>query len=272
VNGKKIRLSRLFPRGKPSVIVAIDHGQTFGPMPGIEDFTAATARLGQADGVLMAPHMIRFSGDLYLGPNRPVVIARLNWNTIHCYPWGYKEGWATQAISPAAAVAMGADVLLASLVLRTGDEARDAENVGLFSSLAEECGTLGIPLIGEVFPAGGSEAEYHLERLHSYVRATCRIACELGADAIKTFYTGERFTEVTEGVPIPVFALGAEKLEREVDALELAHKAVIAGAQGVVFGRNVIQARDPTRTLQALKAVVQDGVEPRRAAAEHGLS
>jgi len=167
---------------------------------------------------------------------------------------------------------MGADVLLASLVLRTGDEARDAENVGLFSSLAEECRTLGIPLIGEVFPAGGAEAEHNLERLHSYVKIVCRVACELGADAIKTFYTGERFTEVTEGVSIPVFALGAEKLEREVDALELAHKAVIAGAQGVVFGRNVIQARDPTRTLQALKAVVQDGVEPRRAAAEHGLS
>ena len=108
MSGKKIRLSRLFPEGKPAVIVAIDHGQTFGPIPGIEDFASATALLTEADGVLMAPQMIRFSGDLYLGRNRPVVIARLNWNTVHCYPWDYREGWATQAISPAQAVALGA--------------------------------------------------------------------------------------------------------------------------------------------------------------------
>jgi DhnA family fructose-bisphosphate aldolase class Ia len=272
MNGLSIRLSRLFPNDKPSVIVAIDHGQTFGPMAGIEDFTAATANLGRADGVLMAPHMIRFSGDLYRGPGRPVVISRLNWNTVHCYPWDYREGWAAHAISPAAAVALGADVLLASLVLHTGDEARDTENVGLFSELAEGCRSLGIPLIGEVFPAGGSEAEHDLDRLHEYVKVVCRVACELGADAIKTFYTGERFTEVTGGVPIPVFALGAEKLESEVDALRLAQRAVRAGARGVVFGRNVIQAPDPGRSLLALKAVVQDGVEPDQAAQEFGLS
>jgi DhnA family fructose-bisphosphate aldolase class Ia len=271
VNGKKIRLSRLFPRGKPSVIVAIDHGQTFGPLSGLEDFTAATAKLSEADGVLMAPHMIRFSGDLFLGRNRPVAIARLNWNTVHCYPWNYREGWATQAISPASAVAMGADVLLAGLVLRTGDEARDAENVGLFSSLAEECHTLGIPLIGEVFPAGGAEVEHDLERLHAYVKATCRIACELGADAIKTFYTGRRFPEVVEGCPVPIFGLGAEKLESELDGLGLAQRQIAGGARGVVFGRNVIQARDPARFLRALKAVVQEGVAPHSAAVEYGL-
>lgn len=271
MDGKRIRLSRLFVDGKPSVIVAIDHGQTFGPLPGIEDFTAATAKLSEADGVLMAPHMIRFSGHLFLGRNRPVVIARLNWNTVHCYPWGYKQGWATPAISAASAVAMGADVLLASLVLRTGDEAHDAENVGLFSSLAEECLELGIPLIAEVFPAGGMEVEHDLERLHPYVKTVCRIACELGADAIKTFYTGERFPEIVEGCPIPIFGLGAEKLENELDALKLAQREIKGGARGVVFGRNVIQARDPAKFLRALKAVVQAEVEPQEAAAEFGL-
>ena len=271
MNGKKIRLSRLFADGKPSVIVAIDHGQTFGPLQGIEDFMAATAKLSEADGVLMAPHMIRFSGDLFLGCNRPAVIVRLNWNTVHCYPWNYREGWATQAISAASAVAMGADVLLASLVLQTGDEARDTENVGLFSRLAEECRQLGVPLIGEVFPAGGAEVEHDLDRLHSYVKVVCRIACELGADAIKTFYTGERFPEVVEGCPIPIFCLGAEKLNSELDALELAQRQIAGGAQGVVFGRNVIQARDSARFLCALKAVVHDDIDPHEVAVEYGL-
>ena len=95
----------------------------------------------------------------------------------------------------------------------------------------------------------------------------CRIICELGADAIKTFYTGERFAEVIEGAPVPVFALGAEKTPRPIDALELAHKAVKAGARGVVFGRNVIQADDPAAFLRGLKAVVQGNALPAEAAA-----
>lgn len=271
MDGKAIRLSRLFPDGKPTVIVAIDHGQTFGPLQGIEDFAAATAKLTEADGVLMAPHMIRFSGNLFLGRNRPVVIGRLNWNTIHCYPWDYREGWATQTISPATAVALGADILLASLVLQTGEEAHDAENVGLFAELAEECHKLGIPLIGEVFPAGGVEAEHDLQRLHPYVKITCRIAAELGADAIKTFYTGERFPEVVQGCPVPIFCLGAEKLENELDALKLAQREIAAGARGVVFGRNVIQARDQAKFLRALKAVVQEGSNPEEAATHFGV-
>jgi DhnA family fructose-bisphosphate aldolase class Ia len=271
MNGKEIRLSRLFHDGKPAVIVAIDHGQTFGPIAGVDDFEGATAKLSEADGVLMAPQMIRFSGDLYLGRGHPVAIARLNWNTVHCYPWDYKEGWASQAISAAAAVALGADVLLASLVLQTGDEAHDADNVALFAGLAEECAELGIPLIGEVFPAGGSEAEHNLERLHDYVWAVCRIACELGADAIKTFYTGERFPEIVAGCPIPIFGLGAEKLENELDALKLAQREIQGGARGVVFGRNVFQAQDAAKFLRALKAVVQHAAKPEGAAAEYGL-
>lgn len=106
---------------------------------------------------------------------------------------------------------------------------------------------------------------------HDYIKKTCRIICELGADAVKTFYTGERFAEVTEGVPIPVFALGTEKMEREIDALELAHKATSAGARGVVFGRNVIQARDPAQFLRGLKEVVKGYASPAAAAAKYGL-
>ena len=127
-----------------------------------------------------------------------------------------------------------------------------------------------MPLIGEVFPIGGLRDRP--EDFHDYVKKACRIVCELGADAIKTFYTGERFAEVTAGVPIPILALGAEKLPRELDALSLAHKAVLAGARGVVFGRNVLQARDSAQFLRGLKDVVQGRSLPRQAAAQYGLT
>lgn len=274
---KQIRLGRLFPEDSLSstgagrtVIVAMDHGQTFGPMPGVIDFTAAAERLKEADGVLMAPQMIRFAGKLFTGKGSPVVIARLNWNTIHCEPWRYQQAHIVKAISVESAVAVGADVVLASLVLRTGSEEHDARNVEGFAALADEARRLGVPLIGEVFPIAGLREQP--EEFHDYIKTMCRIVCELGADAIKTFYTGERFAEVIKGVPIPVLGLGAEKLESELAALELAQRIVVAGAAGVVFGRNVLQAADPPRFLRALKAVVQGSASPDEAAARFGLT
>jgi DhnA family fructose-bisphosphate aldolase class Ia len=269
MTGRDIRLSRLFPQGENSVIVAIDHGQTFGPMMGLIDFTEAAERLKEADGVLLAPQMIRFSGSLFHGKGSPTVITRLNWNSIHCEPWNYQKAHTVKALSVHAAVAAGAEVVLASLVLQTGSEKRDACNVKVFAQSVQETYELGVPLIGEVFPIAGLRESP--DEFHDYIKKTCRIICELGADAIKTFYTGERFAEVTEGVPIPVFALGAEKMEYETDALELAHKAIHAGARGVVFGRNVLQARDPSQFLRGLKEVAKGSATPAEAAAKYSL-
>jgi DhnA family fructose-bisphosphate aldolase class Ia len=269
MKGKEIRLSKLFPEGKNSVVVAMDHGQTFGPMEGLEKYTVAAERLKEADAVLLTSQMVRFTGNLYIGKGSPTFITRLNWNTIHCEPWEYTQAYTTRAISVATAVAAGAEVVMASLVLQTGDEAHEAQNVSVFSALAEEATHMGVPMMGEVFPVGGLRARP--AEFHDYIRRMCRITCELGADAIKTFYTGERFAEVVEGSPIPIFALGAEKTPRPIDALELAYKAVKAGARGVVFGRNVIQADDPTAFLRGLKAVVQGLAKPADAAAEYKL-
>jgi len=269
VTGKAIRLSKLFGDGQRAVVVAIDHGQTFGPMAGLVDFPAAAIRLKAADAVLLAPQMVRFTGDLFCGRGSPAMIVRLNWNTIHCEPWGYREARIVPACSPAAAVRTGADVLLASLTLRTESETHDAENVRVFAALAEQAADLGMPLIGEVFPA--NDLRSRSDEFHDYVKKTCRIVCELGADAIKTFYTGERFAEVVEGTPIPIFALGAEKLPRQIEALHLAANAVAAGARGVVFGRNVLQAERPADFLAGLKAVVQGRATPAEAAAHYGL-
>jgi DhnA family fructose-bisphosphate aldolase class Ia len=56
--------------------------------------------------------------------------------------------------------------------------------------------------------------------------------------------------------------LGASKAVEERDALGMAHRAIKAGARGVVFGRNVLQAESPEAFLQALASIVHDGVEP----------
>jgi class I fructose-bisphosphate aldolase len=270
VEGHYIRLNRLFTGGKNAVIVAVDHGEFFGPTPGIIDLPEAVGKLAAADAILISPGMLGHCGRAFDYRGAPLAIVRLNWSTVYCEQWGYRQAPSARVIGPADALALGADIALASLTIATGDEERDRDNVALFAELAAEKRKLGIPLIGEFYPV--APASLSRDQLHSAVSAACRILAELGADAVKTFYTGPEFSEVTEACPIPIFALGAEKLPREIDALKLAHDAVSGGARGVVFGRNVIQADDPTAFLKALRTVVKAGATPEEAAAEFELT
>ncbi|MGQ9731071.1 MAG: class I fructose-bisphosphate aldolase [Candidatus Zipacnadales bacterium] len=270
MDGHYIRLNRLFSQGRNVVIVAVDHGEFFGPTPGIIDLPQAVERLGQADAILLSPGMIGKCGRAFDYRGAPMAIVRLNWSTVYCEQWRYRQAQTAHVISPQEALALGADIALASLTLRSGDESRDRDNVALFAQLAAEKRQVGIPLIGEFYPVAPHSLSP--EELHKLVYEACRILAELGADAIKTFYTGPRFAEVTEACPVPIFALGAEKLPREIEALQLAHDAIASGAGGVVFGRNVIQAQDPAAFLGALRAVVKDGATPQAAAEEYGLS
>ena len=98
-----------------------------------------------------------------------------------------------------------------------------------------------------------------------------RVLCEMGASAVKTFYTGRKFHDIVAAVPVPILVLGAAKTERPVQALQMASDAVQGGARGVVFGRNVFQADDPARMLRALALVVREGREASAAARECGL-
>ena len=197
------------------------------------------------------------------------MILRLNFASNYLSIWNYSHSHSVPMLSIAEAVAQGADVVLASLTLQNPDQKEDAKNVELLSRYINEKRTLGIPLIGEVFPTGGDDA--NPADLHEIVRIGCRVVAELGVDMVKTFYTGKNFEDVTASTPVPILALGAKKTPFEKDALRLAGSAVRAGARGVVFGRNVIQARQPERFLDALKEVVKTQADPDKVAAKFGL-
>lgn len=270
MEGQWIRLNRLFSGSKRAVIVAVDHGEFFGPTPGILDLPVAIAALNEADGILLSPGMMAHCGHAFDHRDAPQAIVRLNWSTVYCVQWGYDQARSAKIISPQEALALGADLGLASLTLSGQDQQMDRDNVALFAEIITQKRQSGLPVIGEFYPI--SPELLAPEELHKLVYTACRIIAELGADAIKTFYTGERFREVAEACPVPIFCLGAEKTPREIDALNLAYKAVKAGARGVVFGRNVIQAANPSAFLQGLKAVVKDEADPEAVAREFRLT
>jgi class I fructose-bisphosphate aldolase len=265
-SGERIRLARLFSDSDNAVIVAIDHGLYFGPLPGLIDLPSVIRHLDQADGVLLSGGMVAHCQGFFARREAPVMILRLNWATNYLAPWDYQHSHSVPLMHAEDAVRLGADIVVASLTLKTPDEAEDARNVELFARYVQEKRNVGIPIICEVYPIGGDYLQP--EELQDQVAVGCRMAAELGADLIKTFYTGAAFEKVTAATPIPILALGALKKPTELEALKLAAEAVGRGARGIVFGRNVVQARDPARLLLALKEVVKAGTSPETAAAK----
>lgn len=269
MDGREIRCKRLFGEDR-AVIIAIDHGLFDGPIAGMENLPATAERINPiVDAVLLAPGMVRHCAKIFAGRRRPLAVVRLNWNSVYCFHWDYREAQSVNGYEVEDALREGMDIALVSLTLQTGSEQRDTANVEIYSRLVNRCHALGIPVIGEYFPTG--HLEMSREQLHENVRIGSRIAAELGADAIKTFHTC-RFQEVTGTCPVPVLGLGAEKLPTPLDALKLAAAEVQAGAGGVVFGRNAIQVADPFSFQAALCAVVRDNADPGEMANKYKLA
>jgi DhnA family fructose-bisphosphate aldolase class Ia len=254
--GEQIRLSRLFGQGN-AVVVAIDHGLYNGPLPGLIDLPGVIPSITQADAILTSPGMVAHCKSVFMQRGAPALVVRLNWGTQYATQWSYDTAQSVRVISAQEALALGADIALVGLSLKTGDQALDAHNIEVLAAYVSEKRVAGIPLIGEFYPAGAEDASP--ESLQQLVAIGCRIISELGVDAIKTFFTGERFREIAAATPVPILTLGARKVPLERDALRLAEMSVQAGSRGVVFGRNVVQARSPERFLAALKEVVKEG-------------
>lgn len=268
MDGRELRMQRMMDNSR-AVVIAFDHGLFDGPIEGMKDLPATAEKINPVvDAVLLAPGMLRHCHSIFAGGKRPLAMTRLNWNTVYCFGFDYRDAYSVHSYSPAQALREGMDIALVSLTLRTGSEQRDAQNVEIYSRLCNECHELGIPVVGEYFPTG--HAEMTPEQLHEDVLVGSRIVAELGADAIKTFNTRD-FQAVTASCPVPVLGLGAEKLPTQKEALDLAAAEVAAGAGGVVFGRNAIQVPDPQAFQAALCDVVKGRSDVETAIANHNV-
>jgi DhnA family fructose-bisphosphate aldolase class Ia len=269
MESRNLFLSRLFSTG-PAIVIAFDHGMFDGPIAGVDKVADIPAKIWpQIDAVLMSPGMLRDIGPRLCGHrDSPMPIIRINWSTIYCFAWNYHSGDTVDIYTPEQALRMGAQMVLVSLSLRTGSQQRDAENIRVFTKLCTRAHELGLPVIGEYFPVNDESLDG--EQLYEEVKIGCRTLYELGADAIKTFYTKD-FEQVVAGCPIPILALGGKRLPSDVEALKYAKQQIQSGAAGIVFGRNVIQSQKPVELQKALAEVVKKGKNPEETAKRFGL-
>jgi putative autoinducer-2 (AI-2) aldolase len=126
--------------------------------------------------------------------------------------------------------------------------------------LVNLCEDYGIPVMAVT--AVGREME---KREYRYLALSCRIAAELGARVVKTYWCEEHFDKVVNGCPVPVIMAGGPKCETELEVLEFVHDGIQKGAVGINLGRNVWQSAHPVAMAKALRAIVHENAAVKQA-------
>jgi putative autoinducer-2 (AI-2) aldolase len=126
--------------------------------------------------------------------------------------------------------------------------------------LVNDCEDYGIPVMAVT--AVGKEIGQKDAR---YLALACRIAAELGAKVVKTYWCEKDFDKVVEGCPVPVVMAGGPKCETELEVFEFVYDGMQKGAIGINLGRNVWQNPHPVAVAKGLQAVVHQGATPQEA-------
>lgn len=243
MNGKVIRLRRIFQADGRAVVVALDHGQFKAPAMGLADLKGIIGKVinGGTDGVILNPGPAKQFADTYAG--KTSLILRLTGaSTDYNQDFDYHRQIATVK----QAVVGGADAVIAMGFIGGKGEARSLELLG---RIADECQCCGMPLVAEMLPAS-LDHFYDTE----WVKSAARVGYELGADCIKAYFTGTPgFGEVITHCPVPILIAGGPKVE---DPLSIAQEAIALGAAGVAFGRNVFEGDDPIKQVKRLVGLV----------------
>jgi putative autoinducer-2 (AI-2) aldolase len=100
-----------------------------------------------------------------------------------------------------------------------------------------------------------------MKRDERYFGLATRIAAELGAHYVKSYFVEEGFERVCAGCPVPIVIAGGKKLPERA-ALQMAYDAIQQGAAGVDMGRNIFQSEAPIAMIQAVRRVVHESEKP----------
>ena len=239
--GLKNRLSKIIrPEDGRCLMLAVDHGYFLGPTERLEvPRKTITPLLPYADSLMLTRGVLRTS----VPPERDIpIVLRVSGGTSIIGEDLSKE---TITVSIEEAIRLNASCLALSIFVGSKYEHQTLANL---AKLVDEGEKYGIPVLAVT--AVGKE----MGRDTRYLGLACRIAAELGAHVVKSYYC-DNFEQVVEGCPVPLIIAGGKKLP-EVDALKLSYDAIHHGASGVDMGRNIWQSDWPVAMIKAVKAIV----------------
>jgi putative autoinducer-2 (AI-2) aldolase len=248
--GLKNRLSKIIrPEDGRCLMLAVDHGYFLGPTERLEvPRKTVTPLLPYADSLMLTRGILRTS----VPPERDIpIVLRVSGGTSIIGEDLSKE---TITVSIEEAIKLNASCLALSIFVGSKYEHQTLANL---AKLVDEGEKYGIPVLAVT--AVGKE----MGRDTRYLGLACRVAAELGAHVVKTYYC-DNFEQVVEGCPVPLIIAGGKKLP-EVDALKLSYDAIYHGASGVDMGRNIWQSDWPVAMIKAVKAIVHKSADVKEA-------
>ncbi|HZQ74520.1 MAG TPA: 3-hydroxy-5-phosphonooxypentane-2,4-dione thiolase [Burkholderiales bacterium] len=248
--GMQNRLARIFnPASGRTVMLAFDHGYFQGPTTGLERMDLSITPLIPHADVLMCTR----------GALRSVIPpSATNAVVLRC---SGGQSILTELSRELIAVDIDDAIRLNAAAITTqiyvGAE-YEHQSIRNLVQLIDTGNRYGIPTMAVT----GVGAD--MKRDQRYFGLATRIAAELGAHYVKSYFIEEGFEKVCAGCPVPIVIAGGKKLP-ELDALTMAYKAIDQGAAGVDMGRNIFQSDDPVAMIQAVGAVVHKGEKPEKA-------
>ncbi|KQB12904.1 3-hydroxy-5-phosphonooxypentane-2,4-dione thiolase [Rhodobacter capsulatus] len=248
--GMKNRLSRIFnPKTGRTVMLAFDHGYFQGPATGLERMDLNILPLADHADVLMCTRGALRS-TVPPTNTKPVALRCSGGNSILT-----ELSNETVAVEIEDAIRLGACAMAAQVYIGSEYEHKSITNV---LKLIDTGTRYGIPTLA-VTGVGKDMA-----RDARYFGLATRIAAELGAHYVKTYFVEEGFEKVAAGCPVPLVIAGGKKLP-ELEALDMAYKAIDQGAAGVDMGRNIFQSEAPVAMIQAVAKVVHENYTAKEA-------
>ncbi len=249
--GKSVRIERIFNREtRKTIIVPMDHGVSSGPIKGLADMPKIVNMVadGGANAVLLHKGIVRHG---HRGYGRDIgLILHLSAST----SLGPDPNNKVLVTTVEEAIKMGADTVSVHINIGADNEADMLKKLG---AVARECSEWGMPLLAMMYPRGKKiKSEHDVE----VVKIAARAGAELGADIVKTNYTGDidSFKQVVKGCPVPIVIAGGPKMGTIEEVLQMVRDAIDAGAAGTSIGRNIFQAENPTKMVKAIAALVHD--------------
>ncbi len=252
--GKKIRIERIMDRetGK-TIIVPLDHGVTVGPIPGLIDLGKTVDAVANGGANAVIGHVgLPLYGHRHHGKDIGLILHLSASTSLNPDPNNK-----VLVNSVERAIKMGADGVSIHVNIGAADEDNMLKDLGRVSN---DCMEWGMPLLAMMYARGPKiKKETDVE----VVKLAARVGAELGADIVKTNYTGDpdSFAKVVEGCPAPVIIAGGEKMETDRDVLEMVYWSLQAGGKGVSIGRNIFQHNNPYKIVKAIYSIVFENIK-----------
>ncbi|MDR0388019.1 MAG: hypothetical protein LBH57_08280 [Treponema sp.] len=253
--GIVLRKNQFFDtKDKRSVIIALDHGGIAGPVEGIEN-PARVVRAcvaGGADGILTTKGFADASRGEW---NRSMGLILRVTGGFTVLGGGFEE---EMIMEPESVLAYGASC--AAITVKFGHR-REGAFIKQASLAVDAFHRLGLPVMIEAMPTGTIDKKNFPANDPDGIRMAARMAAEIGADLVKTYYTGspESFSRVTAACPVPVVILGGAKTGTIEEVFQDIAGALASGGAGIAMGRNIWGFPNLAATVEAVRGMVHSG-------------